>query len=235
MTGPRGPRAAVTGALERTVATAGRTIAYSGLTVAVALAGLLVFDSAGLRSLALGGIGVVLVAVVAGLSLLPALLALLGHRIRPARVRTTPGVFWHIAGWVRRFAVPVVIVVGAGLVLLAVPFLHARFENPDARSLPRSSIARQLDEGRSRFPGGQADADRGRGHDDTRRSGPAGVGDDRRGHRRRRRSGRRRRPRVRRRRRRRGRARGSDAGRGRPAPRWRAARRGRPVRDPRHR
>ena len=50
-------------AIDRTVATAGRTVAYSGLTVAVALAGLLVFDSSGLRSLALGGIGVVLVAV----------------------------------------------------------------------------------------------------------------------------------------------------------------------------
>ena len=45
-----------------------------------------------------------------------------------------------------------VIVVGVGLVVAALPFLHARFENPDARSLPRSSIARQLEEVRERFP-----------------------------------------------------------------------------------
>ena len=60
--------------------------------------------------------------------------------------------FWHIAAWVRRRAVPVVIVVGVGLVAAAIPFLHARFENPDARSLPRSSVARQLEEVRERFP-----------------------------------------------------------------------------------
>ena len=77
-------------AIDRTVATAGRTVGYSGLTVAVALSGLLVFDSSGLRSLALGGIGVVLVAVLAGVSLLPALLALVGHRIRPVAAAHRP-------------------------------------------------------------------------------------------------------------------------------------------------
>ena len=147
---------AVREAIDRTITTAGRTVAYSGLTVAVALSGLLVFDSSGLRSLALGGIGVVLVAVLAGVSLLPALLALAGHRIRPSRPRTRPGVFWHIATWVRRRAVPVVVFVGIGLVAAAIPFLHARFENPDARSLPRSSVARQLEEVRDRFPAAAA-------------------------------------------------------------------------------
>jgi putative drug exporter of the RND superfamily len=147
----------VAGALERTVASAGRTVAYSGLTVAVALGGLLLFDSSGLRSLALGGIGVVLVAVIAGLSLLPALLALVGHRIRPAKPRTGHGVFWQIATWVRRWAVPIVALVGAGLIVAGLPFLGANFENPDARSLPRSSVARQIEEARARFPGGQAE------------------------------------------------------------------------------
>jgi RND superfamily putative drug exporter len=153
----RGAGLDVATAVERTVLTAGRTVMYSGLTVAVALAGLLVFDSSGLRSLAVGGIGVVLVAVVAGVTLLPALLMVAGRRIRPARVRQGHGAFWHLAGWVRRRAVPIVIVVGVGLAVAAVPFLGARFENPDARSLPRSSTARQLEELRARFPGGHAE------------------------------------------------------------------------------
>jgi putative drug exporter of the RND superfamily len=144
-------------ALDRTMATAGRTVAYSGLTVAVALAGLLVFDSSGLRSLAIGGIGVVLVAVLAGLTLLPALLALVGRRLRPAKLRTTPGAFWHIARWVQRWALPVVAVAGVLLIVAGLPFLHARFENPDGRSLPESSVARQLAEGRQRFPGNEAE------------------------------------------------------------------------------
>jgi putative drug exporter of the RND superfamily len=153
----RGRAPGVVPALERTLATAGRTVKFSGLTVAVALGGLLLFDSAGLRSLAVGGIGVDLVAVVAALTLLPALLAVAGSRIRPARVRTGHGMYWRLAGWVRRHAVPIVAVVGVGLVVAALPFLGARFENPDARSLPRSSVARQIEEARERFPVGGAD------------------------------------------------------------------------------
>ncbi len=153
----RGHGLDVVPALERTVATAGRTVMFSGLTVAVALGGLLLFDSAGLRSLAIGGIGVVLVAVVAALTLLPALLAMAGQRIRPARVRTGPGAYWRLAGWVRRHAVPIVAIVGVGLFVAALPFLGARFENPDARSLPRSSVARQIEEARERFPVGGAE------------------------------------------------------------------------------
>jgi RND superfamily putative drug exporter len=143
---------AVAGALERTLATAGRTVKFSGLTVAVALGGLLLFDSSGLRSLAIGGIGVVLVAVVAGLTLLPALIALAGERIRPGRIRTGHGFYWRLARWVQRHAAPVAGVVGVGLIVAAIPFLGARFENPDARSLPRSSVARQIEEARQRFP-----------------------------------------------------------------------------------
>ena len=115
------------------------------------------FDSSGLRSLAVAGIGVVLASVVAALTLLPALLALAGPRIRPAKPRAGHGAFWRIAVWVQRWAVPVVVIVGVGLVVAALPFLHARFENPDARSLPRSSVARQLEAIRERFPAATAD------------------------------------------------------------------------------
>jgi putative drug exporter of the RND superfamily len=73
------------GAIERTLATAGRTVAFSGLTVAAALGGLLAFAEPFLRSLAWGGIGVVLVAMVAAITLVPALLGLWGGRIKPSR------------------------------------------------------------------------------------------------------------------------------------------------------
>ena len=134
-------------AVERTSATAGVTVAYSGLTVAVSLAGLLVFDSQGLRSLAIGGIGVVLLAVLAAVTLLPALLALVGHRVRPARTTGTEGRFFaRVADVVQRRA-PLVVALTAGLLILAaVPFASARFEQPDARSLPPSSTVRQLEE-----------------------------------------------------------------------------------------
>jgi putative drug exporter of the RND superfamily len=141
-------------AIDRTQATAGVTVAFSGLTVAVALAGLLVFDSEGLRSLAVGGIGVVLMAVAAALTILPALLSVFGDRIRPSmRGASERGAFSRIAGFVQRRALPVAVVAAVLLAVAAVPFAGARFENPDARSLPRSSEARQLDDiRRNRFP-----------------------------------------------------------------------------------
>jgi RND superfamily putative drug exporter len=88
----------VLGSIERTYATAGRTVAFSGLTVAASLAGLLVFPDDFLRSMGLAGLAVVLLAMVAALTLLPALLAVGGSRIRPGRAATPsgpsrPGVF----------------------------------------------------------------------------------------------------------------------------------------------
>ncbi len=68
-------------ALERTLATAGRTVLFSGLTVSVSLLGLLLFPEGFLRSMGLGAISAVLVAMLAALILLPALLAILGRRV----------------------------------------------------------------------------------------------------------------------------------------------------------
>jgi RND superfamily putative drug exporter len=73
-------------ALRRTIATAGRTVMVSGLTIALALASLLIFPQVFLRSMGLGGMAAVLVAMVASLTVLPALLAVLGHRINALRV-----------------------------------------------------------------------------------------------------------------------------------------------------
>jgi RND superfamily putative drug exporter len=154
-------------AIERTLATAGRTVAFSGLTVAASLCGLLAFAEPFLRSLAWGGIGVVLVAMVAALTLVPALLGLWGRRIRPgrrsgpleSRSQSSPhGAFFRLSRLVQRAAPVIVVVVAALLILLAVPFRHARLENSGLESLARSSPSRQLFEAvDGRFPGGGTD------------------------------------------------------------------------------
>jgi RND superfamily putative drug exporter len=146
-------------AIERTLATAGRTVAFSGLTVAAALCGLLAFAEPFLRSLAWGGIGVVLVAMVAAVTLVPALLGLWGRRIRPGRTPATDrGLFYRLSRVVQGAAPVIVVVVAVLLVLLAVPFRHARLENSGLESLPRSSASRQLFETvDARFAGGGTD------------------------------------------------------------------------------
>jgi len=146
-------------AIERTLATAGRTVAFSGLTVAVALSGLLVFAVPFLRSMAWGGIGVVLVAMAAATTLIPALLGLWGRHIKPARAtRSDHGLFYRLSRVVQRFAWALVPLLVVGLALLAVPFAHAKLQNSGLESLPRSSSVRQLFETlRNRFPGRGSD------------------------------------------------------------------------------
>ena len=75
-------------AIEAAVATAGRTVVFSGLTVAASLAGLLVFADPFLRSMAYGGGAVVLIDMLAAITLLPALLAMWGRRVRPSPAPT---------------------------------------------------------------------------------------------------------------------------------------------------
>ncbi len=74
-------------AVAATVATAGRTVAVSGVTVAVALASLMLFPEMFLRSMGYGGVATVLVDMLAALTVLPALLAVLGPRVNALRVR----------------------------------------------------------------------------------------------------------------------------------------------------
>jgi putative drug exporter of the RND superfamily len=146
-------------AIERTLATAGRTVAFSGLTVAASLCGLLVFAEPFLRSLAWGGIGVVVVAMVAAVTLVPALLGIWGRRIRPGRAaRSDQGLFYRLSRVVQRAAPAIVVVVAVLLILLALPFRHARLENSGLEALPRSSESRQLFETVDRrFEGGGTD------------------------------------------------------------------------------
>ena len=112
--------------------TAGRTVLFSGLTVAAAMSSLLVFPQAFLRSMGYGGIAAVLVAMLAALTVLPATLRLLGRRIdkgrvlrrAPARpVPTDHGAWARIAAGVMRRPVLVLVGVTVGLLGpgLAVP------------------------------------------------------------------------------------------------------------------
>ncbi|WP_327001569.1 MMPL family transporter [Dactylosporangium sp. NBC_01737] len=130
-------------ALAAAVDKAGRTIAVTGLTVAASLLGLAVFPDAFLRSMGLAGTGVVLVNMLAVLTLLPAVLALVGRRVRPAAERAGGGVFGRIAVAVQRRPVLTTVLTAAGLLALAVPAVHMRLGNSDARALPSSTQTRQ--------------------------------------------------------------------------------------------
>jgi len=141
----RGSDPDVAGAVARTGASAGRTVLYSGLTVAAVLAGLLVFPEPFLRSMGLAGVAVVAVVVAAALTLLPAMLRLFGHRIRPARPAAAGrGVFARIARAVQRRPVLTLLAAAGLMALLTVPAVDLRLAQVDARLLPTGTQTRQL-------------------------------------------------------------------------------------------
>jgi RND superfamily putative drug exporter len=142
----RGAGHDVAGAVRRTMATSGRTVVFSALTVAASLSSLFVFEDATMRSLGIAGIAVVLACMAAGLTLLPALLGRFGHRLGAASAPSDHGWFARLARLIHRRAGFVVVLTAAFLALLAAPFLNARFDNLDVRSLPRSSETRQVAE-----------------------------------------------------------------------------------------
>jgi uncharacterized membrane protein YdfJ with MMPL/SSD domain len=143
------------GALRTTLATAGRTIAFSAGTVAAAFASLLVFPLPFLRSMAIGGMIVAPLAGVVALSVLPALFALLGPRVNALALRPVRdperGRWYRFAHWVMRH--PAAIAAGSTALLLALglPFLGVRFVGVDATVLPTSSEARQAQDALDRF------------------------------------------------------------------------------------
>ena len=130
-----------------TVATAGKTVFYSGLTVLVTMASLLLFPLNFLKSFGYAGVSVISLAVLGALIPLPALLAILGHKVDKGVVRRagiTPkedGRWAHTARNVMKRPVPVVI--GSLLVLgiLAAPISNIAFSQVDARVLPQSDPA----------------------------------------------------------------------------------------------
>jgi RND superfamily putative drug exporter len=76
----------VADAVEHTMATVGKAVAVSGIAVAIGLSSLTVFESAALRSMGIGGVVTVLSTLIFGLTVLPALLAMLGHRVNRLRI-----------------------------------------------------------------------------------------------------------------------------------------------------
>ncbi|MCG5212308.1 MMPL family transporter [Streptosporangium soli] len=147
-------------AVARSVEKAGRTVIFSGVTVAASLAVLLLMPFDFFRSFGYAGIAVVIGGVVGAVVVLPAVLAAVGDRVLPRRVRPEEGVFWrNLAGRVMRR--PVIFGGGAALVLLLLgsPFLGLEFGVADDRILPASAPARQTSEViRAEFPAEETDA-----------------------------------------------------------------------------
>jgi len=136
-------------AVRVTVATAGRAVFFSGLTVLLGLLGLVLFEFMILRSVGIAGAIVVGLAVLAALTLLPAILAILGTRIDALAVRKVTvepgadGPWARLARRVMRHPVAVLIPTLSILLILGIPFLHVRFNAPDATILPASVPSRE--------------------------------------------------------------------------------------------
>jgi RND superfamily putative drug exporter len=151
-------------AIAATLATAGRTVMVSGLTVAFSLASLLIFPMAFLRSMGWGGMAAVLVAMLAALTVLPALLAVLGPRInalswrrRSGAASARGGAWTRLAHSVMRRPVWYAVAVLAVLAVLAAPFLRAEFGGFDERVLPKGTQSRTVTERiAAEFPDGSA-------------------------------------------------------------------------------
>jgi RND superfamily putative drug exporter len=140
-------------AVARTVATAGRTVAVSGVTVAVALTSLMLFPEDFLRSMGYGGVATVAVDMLAALIVLPALLAVLGHRVNALRIRRSvrrpprdesSGAWYRLARSVMRRPLVYVTVITIALLALGAPFLRISWGGTDARTLPAASTIRQV-------------------------------------------------------------------------------------------
>jgi uncharacterized membrane protein YdfJ with MMPL/SSD domain len=142
-------------AMRRVLATAGRTVFFSSLTVAAALASLLVFPQRFLYSMGLGGSLVALFAATISLTVLPAVLTLLGSRVnagapkflqRQAEADARPaqkGFWYRLSRFVMRRPVPVATASALFLIVLGLPFFGIKFNVVDPTLLPESASARQ--------------------------------------------------------------------------------------------
>lgn len=147
-------------ALVLTMTTAGRTVLFSALTVALALVALILFPMYFLKSFGYAGVAVVFVGAIAALIIVPAVVTLLGDRIdaldvrrlirkilrRPEPVaKDVTETFWYrTTKKVMARAIPIAIVIVTALVVLGLPFLDGKFGFPDDRVLPTSASAHQV-------------------------------------------------------------------------------------------
>jgi uncharacterized membrane protein YdfJ with MMPL/SSD domain len=152
-------------AMRRTLATAGRTVLFSSLTVAGAIASLLVFPQRFLYSMGVGGSMAALIAAAVSLIVLPAILALLGTRVNalsPAFLRgraerearpAEDGFWYRLSRLVMRVPGRIAIASAALLIALGIPFFNIQFTSVDAQVLPDSASANRVDDAlRADFP-----------------------------------------------------------------------------------
>ena len=134
------------------VMTAGRTIFFSSLTVAAAMASLMLFPLNFLFSMGVGGVLVVAIASASALLVMPAVLRLLGPRVNAMAPRrwqrpeaTNHGFWFNLSSVVMRR--PVIVAAGSAalLLVLGLPFLSIRFNSVDATTLPSTASARTVD------------------------------------------------------------------------------------------
>lgn len=134
-------------AVAATVATAGKAVFFSGLTVLIGLSGLAVFNIMFLRSVGVAGALVVLFALLGALTLLPAVLSVIGTRVDRFSIfrrRAETGAFWRgVARRVMTHPWAVLIPVVAFLLILGTPFSRVNLSSPDATILPMSTGSRQ--------------------------------------------------------------------------------------------
>ncbi|HKH64785.1 MAG TPA: MMPL family transporter [Solirubrobacterales bacterium] len=142
-------------AMRRVLATAGRTVFFSSLTVSAALASLLVFPQRFLYSMGLGGSLVALFAALISLTVLPAVLTLLGNRVnagapkflqRRAEADARPaqeGFWYRLSRFVMRRPLPVATLSALFLIVLGLPFFQIKFNTVDPTVLPETASARQ--------------------------------------------------------------------------------------------
>ena len=138
-------------ALARTLATTGKAVVFSGITVGIGLAGLVLLRTDTISSMGGAGMIVVVAAVVYALTFLPALLAILGPRVNALALpfvhpeRTVgPETFWYrVAHVVMARPWPIVIPVVLVLVVVGLPLRHIRLGSDDASTLPETTEARR--------------------------------------------------------------------------------------------
>jgi uncharacterized membrane protein YdfJ with MMPL/SSD domain len=153
-------------ALLKTAATSGQAVFISGLTVIVAMAGMLFTGNAMFTSLAIGAMLMVAVALIGSLSVLPALLSRLGDRVNSVRLpfsgrrRDRESRLWgFVLDRVLRRPAVSTLLAGGALLALAAPALHMHTQLPSFNDLPRSlPIVRTYDRTQHAFPGAQAPA-----------------------------------------------------------------------------
>ena len=150
-------------ALVRSMATAGRTVLFSAMTVALAMVPMVLFPVYFLKSFAYAGIAVVALSALAAVVVAPAVIVLLGKRIDSVNIRKVGRRLFHRPGprapqprpltqnlwyWTARVAMRQAIPTGLAIVVLLLvlgtPFLHIRWGNPDERVLPTSATARTV-------------------------------------------------------------------------------------------